>query len=205
MAYCIKCGTQLPDNATFCPSCGEKSFGGVSTNQNNSSSNYNSSDYNSSNNSGYANNGYQQSGHTFEKGAADFTDAFNRFNNTADTTSEYSQEDINDTMGISVLAYLSWLVLIPLLCERGRKSKFARFHANQGLTLAIIETVYGIFEGLVTGILSIASWHLAHVVGILLGLVNIVFVILLIIGIVNVASGKAKELPIIGKIRLIKY
>lgn len=38
----------------------------------------------------------------------------------------------------------------------------------------------------------------------LLGLVNIIFLVLAIIGIVNAVNGKAKELPIIGKYRVIK-
>ena len=35
-------------------------------------------------------------------------------NNTPDTTAEYDPKDIADNKVMAVLAYLSWLVLIPL-------------------------------------------------------------------------------------------
>ena len=98
---------------------------------------------------------------------------------------------------MGILAYLSWLVLIPLLAAP--KSPFARYHANQGLVLAIVSTVVCVLLGALTWIPV-----LGIIVGIVLSLVSIFFLILAIIGIVNAANGKAKELPIIGKIRLLR-
>ena len=136
-----------------------------------------------------------------QTGKTDFSDKFAEINNTADTTAEYTQEDINTNKVMAVLSYFSWLVLIPLLAAP--KSKFARFHANQGLALAITEIVWWIVEVILGYVLVAISWRLAFLVTIL-GLVNIVFVILAIIGIVNAANGRAKELPIIGKYRILK-
>ena len=47
------------------------------------------------------------------------------------------------------------------------------------------------------------SWRLYFVVS-LLGLVSIVFAVLAVIGIINAANGKAKELPVIGKFKILK-
>jgi len=41
-------------------------------------------------------------------------------------------------------------------------------------------------------------------VGTLLGLVNLVFLVMLVLGIVNAANGRAKELPVIGKFKILK-
>jgi hypothetical protein len=38
----------------------------------------------------------------------------------------------------------------------------------------------------------------------IIGLVSLVFLVLLIIGIMNAANGRAKELPIIGKFKILK-
>ena len=102
---------------------------------------------------------------------------------------------------MAILGYLSWLVIVPIFAAP--KSKFARFHANQGLVLAITEIAWWIVQGILTSILYSISWRLGFISSIL-SLVNIAFLILTIIGIVNAVNGRAKELPIIGKFRILK-
>lgn len=128
---------------------------------------------------------------------ADLNDKFNELNDTPDTTSEYDPADIDKNRGMAVLAYLSWLVLIPIFAAK--ESKFARFHANQGLVLAIAEIVVFLALEILVGIPVIGL-----IFGILSGLVGLVAFILTVIGIINAANGKAKELPVIGKFRILK-
>ena len=128
---------------------------------------------------------------------ADFNEKFNEFMNTPDTTEEFDPADIEQNKVMGILAYLSWLVLIPIFAAKD--SKFARFHANQGLVLAIAEIVVGIVIGILSGIPFI-GW-IFSIVGSLFGLCCF---IMLCIGIYNAANGKAKELPIVGKFRLLK-
>ncbi|MBO4220230.1 MAG: hypothetical protein J5933_04835 [Clostridia bacterium] len=105
--------------------------------------------------------------------------------------------DIQQNKVMGILAYLSWLVLIPLFAAKD--SKFARFHCNQGIILAIVE----IAAWIVFGILSLIPF-----VGLLFVILNIIVniacFIFAILGIINAASGLAKELPLIGGIRIIK-
>lgn len=131
----------------------------------------------------------------------DFAAQVASVNQTADTTGEFDPADIQQNKVMAVLAYLSWLVLIPLLAAPN--SKFARFHANQGLVLAITEIIYGILYSILSGILLAVSPYLVFITGII-GLLGIVFLVFSILGIVNAANGKAKELPLIGKIRILK-
>ena len=132
----------------------------------------------------------------------DFSGTFEKFNDTADTTDQFDAADIEQNKAMGVLAYhLSWLVLIPLFAAKD--SKFSRFHVNQGLVLAIVEIVWWIVEVVLGFILSFIPIF-GSITIFLLGLVNIIFLVLAIIGIVNAVNGKAKELPIIGKYRVIK-
>ena len=85
---------------------------------------------------------------------------------------------------MAVLAYLGILVLIPLLVEPAKNSPFVRFHANQGLILLIV------------GLLS-AIPVLGCVVGVFC-------LVLTIMGIINAVNGRMKELPLIGRFRLLK-
>lgn len=125
-----------------------------------------------------------------------FSDAINEINNTADTTDEYDPADIKNNTVMGVLAYLGILVLVPMFAAK--ESKFAQFHANQGLLLLILGIASGVISWMgripVIGFLfSIASW-----------VVGIACTVLTIVGIINVANGKAKELPVIGQFRLLK-
>jgi uncharacterized membrane protein len=131
-----------------------------------------------------------------------FADSFRNMNNTADQTQQYEKADIDQNKVMAVLAYLGFLVLVPILAAP--QSKFARFHANQGLLLAIAEIAYGIVYGILTAIFYAISFWLGALFSTLLGLVWIVFTVLVIIGIINAANGKAKELPVIGKFRILK-
>lgn len=109
--------------------------------------------------------------------------------------------DAQDNKAMAILAYISFLVFIPMFAAK--ESKFARFHANQGLVLFIIEAAYGILYAILSAIIFAISWRLLFIVTII-GILSIAFLVLAIIGIVNASKGEKKELPVIGKIRILK-
>lgn len=121
--------------------------------------------------------------------------------NTADATAQFTAADIEQNKAMGILSYLGILVLIPIFAAKN--SPFARFHANQGLVLCIAAIIYGVAYSILTSIILAISWRLYFVVS-LIGLVGVVFLILAVIGIINVVNGKAKELPLIGKYKLLK-
>lgn len=128
---------------------------------------------------------------------ADLNEKLEELNNTKDTTAEYDPADIEANKVMGILAYLSWFVIVPLI--GANKSKFARFHCNQGLVLAISEIIVLVFIKILSR-LPLIGWLIA-IVGDFVGLVCIIMALL---GIVNAASGKAKELPIIGSFKFLK-
>lgn len=115
----------------------------------------------------------------------------------ADSTAQYDPEDIKQNRIIALLSYLSWLVLVPIF--GAKESKFARFHANQGLVLAIGGTLVMFVLGLLKG-MKLIGW----IFSIASALVALLCFVLAIIGIINALNGKAKELPLIGGIKLLK-
>lgn len=116
--------------------------------------------------------------------------------NTPDTTAQYSQEDIDRNRVQALLAYLSWLVLIPLFTAR--ESPFVRFHCNQGLVLALTELVTLAVLGILGG-LPLIGW-IFRIAGTVIG---IVCTLLALFGIIQAIQGKAKELPLIGHFHLL--
>lgn len=128
---------------------------------------------------------------------ADLNSTLKDFNNTKDYTEEYDPKDIEQNKLMAVLAYLSWLVLIPLFAAK--ESKFARFHCNQGIVLAVVEIAVWVVFGILRH-LPLIGWLFAIVEG----LISLVCFIFAVIGIINAVNGKAKELPFIGGFRILR-
>lgn len=112
------------------------------------------------------------------------------------------QNDVEQNKIMAILAYVGILVLVPLFAAK--ESKFARYHTNQGLILAICEVVYCIVDAIIIRILYAISWRIGWSLSPILALIGLVFLVLSIMGIANAAQGKEKELPIIGKYSLLK-
>lgn len=87
---------------------------------------------------------------------------------------------------MGILSYLGILVVIPLMMAKD--DSFVKFHAKQGLVLAII--------GVATWFVGMYMWSLWAI----LNLVNLAVIILSIIGIVNVVNGKENEIPVVGSL-----
>ncbi len=138
----------------------------------------------------------------WEEEKKDLGTRISEINDTPDTTDEFDPNDVSDNKVMAILSYFSILVLIPLFAAKD--SKFARFHANQGLVLFISEIIWSAADGVIVGIIRAISYSLGDMVSSILSLVNLLFLILMIIGIVNAAKGRAKELPIIGKFKILK-
>lgn len=109
--------------------------------------------------------------------------------------------DAQDNKAMAVLAYLGPLVLVPIFAAK--ESRFARYHANQGLVLFIACIAYGIVYSILSGIILAISWRLYMLVSII-GFVSIVFFVLAIIGIINACKAEMKPLPVIGGIKILK-
>ena len=102
----------------------------------------------------------------------------------------------NKVMGI--LAYIGLLCLVPIFAAK--ESKFAQFHANQGLVLAIAEIASSVVFGSILSRIPYIGW-LFGIVGWGVSVAALVFAVM---GIVDVCGGKAKALPIIGTIKILK-
>ena len=91
--------------------------------------------------------------------------------------------DIDMTKLYAALAYIGILFLFPLfLCK---DSEFVRFHLNQGIILFI--------AGVICAVVPIIGW-----------IASIGVIVLIVFGLINVSNGEMKELPIIGKFRILK-
>ncbi len=118
--------------------------------------------------------------------------------------SEYVQQNVKEESSdrvLAVLSYLGLLVFVPVLS--GSKSEFVRFHANQGLVLFICTALWNALDWILSRFVWFINVGIISL-GDILSILDLVFVVLAIIGIVNVFKSKKRELPFIGNIVLLK-
>lgn len=118
-----------------------------------------------------------------------------------DRTKVNEKNDGKDEKVMAAMAYIGFLVFVPFLMEK--KTQFVRFHLGQGITLFATEIVYSVVYRLLAALILTVSWQLFIIVR-MLGYVAFVFPVFMVIGIINAVNGQEKELPVIGKIRLIR-
>jgi len=107
-------------------------------------------------------------------------------NNAAEIFDQADIEKNKTIAGLGIIIFFLPLVACP-------ESRYGRFFANQGLLLFILSVAGSIILTMIPFI----GW-------VLLPFFSIAILILGIIGLVNGLSGKAKEIPLIGKFRLLK-
>lgn len=142
-------------------------------------------------------------------------DTAKKIMDTKDETDSFDKEDISLNKGMAVLSYLGPLALIPFLMEK--KSKFSLYHAKQGVNLFIIEILFGLVSYFLTSIIKIPKvctfidnvtydcgsftpWFITLPIS----LCELVIGLISLVGIIYVCQGRAKELPLVGKIKFIK-
>ena len=194
MAYCGKCGNQIDEGVKFCPACGAAlQVANPETVQPEPQQPVQPEPT--------AEEKLQQATQTIDSVAQ-------KLGNTADHSAEYDKTDAEANKVMALLSYFGILVLVPIL--GAKHSPFARFHANQGLVLLLGMIGYGIADGIVTAILrailykGLGLWSIYSMCSSIINLLYVGFTILAIIGIINVLNGRAKDLPIIGKYRVLK-
>lgn len=151
-----------------------------------------------------------QKGKNFKEKASE---AFKDLN---DETKNFTKKEIDEGKGMGILSYI--LPFIPYFVEKN--NKYVKFHAAQGMNLLLIGIAYSILRWILSAIYvaikcgsgiagqwcrSLASgWYLPWYFSIIFTIIGIVIGVLCILGIVYVCQGKAKELPILNKLKIFK-
>jgi uncharacterized membrane protein len=106
-------------------------------------------------------------------------------------------EDIEKNRAFAIISYLWILFVVGLIAAPN--SKFAKYHANQGLVL-FLASIIALVGCFVIGIVPIVNMVLVLIAPLLW----VGWLVLTILGIVNAAGGHRKPLPMIGHYELIK-
>ena len=117
-----------------------------------------------------------------------------------DLSREFQESDVEQNKLMAVLSYFSLLVLLPILCAKD--SKYARFHANQGLMLLLVSMGWQFISAMLNLVFDRYWWQFRFLLS-LSGVGYLLILVLFCMGVANAVTGKAKELPLIGHFRIL--
>ncbi len=123
---------------------------------------------------------------------------------TKNSTKLFKQKDIDENCNLSLISYIPFLFFVPMIVKPC--SGYTRYHGIQGLTLFIVSIVLEFFDILLSAIFTCALNDMPAIILTIIVTVVINLSILLFIstGIANAVKGEARELPLIGKYKLLK-
>ncbi|WP_405354504.1 zinc ribbon domain-containing protein [Ruminococcus sp.] len=171
MNNCPRCNAQLEDNAAFCPNCGFSVAQQAATQPQQAQPNPQEQQYNQ-----YA--------------AAPVA-------NPTDHTAEFSAEEVSENKLIAALIYVSGIlgVIVALIAQSSRKSKYLDFHIKQGLMITIIM----FFLAVAGAILSFTC-----IVPIAAAICEVILLVCQYICLFKTLANKSVEVPIINKFGFLK-
>ncbi len=130
------------------------------------------------------------------------------FENLQDDTSKFSKEEAEDGKVMGVISYL--VPFVPYFTEKS--NKFVRYHAKQGMNLMIVYFMY-LFLQIVTSFIRVRKtiyygrveyWVTPWWIDFPLKIILLCILALVAWGIIDVCNGRARKLPVLDKIKIIK-
>ena len=140
-------------------------------------------------------------------------DIINSLMDTTDHSHEFDRQDAEKNKVTSIIACFGITFWVPFVFSSN--SRFSRFYANQGLLILILSLPFIVVNAIFTSIINSACIMytssgptlsiLGYILDILLfGIFYLFPIFIIFTTIQNIRAGKAKDIPLIGKFRLIR-
>ena len=127
--------------------------------------------------------------------------------NTTDHISDYDKEDIKNHKTDAILSYIPFVPFYFVFTGKHKESKYLTFHANQGMLVTIVLIISIIVSILLKALFKRDSMIINDVPGIISFISYLMYsisIILMLFGMINTSNDSSKELPLIGKITILK-
>ncbi len=132
----------------------------------------------------------------------------NFFKSIQDDTSVFSKEETENGKVMGIISYL--VPFVPYFTEKN--NKFVRYHSKQGMNLMIVYFMY-LFLQIVTSFIKVRRtiyygrveyWITPWWIDVPLKIILFCILALVAWGIIDVCRGRARKLPVLDKINIIK-
>ncbi|MDR0964404.1 MAG: zinc-ribbon domain-containing protein [Clostridium sp.] len=125
------------------------------------------------------------------------------------------EQDVQQNRAMAIVSYI--IFFIPLIAGTHKNSPYVRFHVNQGFTVFLLNIAYNILSWILSAVIKVEKSYgdfWGYSIGtyratpgwltaiLMIGSIGVL--VFCILGIINAATGKMKEVPIIGKITFLK-
>ena len=134
-------------------------------------------------------------------------DAVENFMNTTNHIEEHNKEDIKKHKTNAMLCYIPFVVFYFIITGKYKESNYLHFHANQGIVLTLVY----VFAAIVANILKIVFSRESLIINDTPMIIDFVCYVLYCVGflltlfgIINVSNDASKELPVVGKFKILK-
>lgn len=105
--------------------------------------------------------------------------------------SKGKSSSVEDAKACAILSYFLVGIIWYFADDKMRENSYAKFHAKQALVLLITSVVFSVAASILVWI-PILGWFVIMIV-------QLAIFVVWIIGLINAASGKENELPVIGQ------
>ena len=125
-----------------------------------------------------------------------------------DYTDNFSLEEIESGKALSIVSYL--IPIVPFILSK--KNNYVRFHTLNGMNILFTYLIFLIIKRTLSYIFGTPCDLVSGLKCIILPIslrmffafINMIFSFIVLYGLLNVCNNKAKEIPIISKIKLFK-
>ena len=134
-------------------------------------------------------------------------DAVEGFMDTVDHKKEFSEDEVKRYKTKAMVSYIPLISLIFILTNKTKQSSYLKFHANQGLVITIMWVIVCFIEGILSALFSSDSMLRNSTPGWVSFISYLLYCICFLAtlyGIINTYNDSSKELPLVGKIKLLK-
>lgn len=222
MSVCKKCGTEVADDAAFCPECGSllkdtQQDQGVYTEpqsaaqpqdtplQQSAQQQYGSQGPYAQAQGDYADaqSAAQPQGYSYNPNATETPHvATVNVNLGSDKTAMFDPQDISDNKVFALAAYMLGVLGLILASFAAHNSPYARFHVRQSVKLNVTGALLAFVAIVMLWILFVPI--LGIVFYLCVAVCFVIIAVLYVICVINVFCGKAKEVPIVGSFKFLK-
>ena len=137
---------------------------------------------------------------------------------TKDHTFEYDVNDIQQNKTLSIISCIGITFWVPMAFKGG--SRVGRFYANQGILIFITSIISSILYAIFSGIVGVActtytNYDFTHTIptlsfgGVILDIIFFAIcfavpIFMFVCAFLDIRAGKVKDIPLIGKLRLLR-
>jgi len=133
--------------------------------------------------------------------------AVENFMNTEDHSKEYTEEDVKKNKTKAMICYIPLVPLYFVVTSKFKSSTYLKFHANQGLVVTLGWIISFFVSKMLAALFTKDSMLLDNTPGWVSFTSYILYCICFfatLYGVINTVNGSSKELPLIGKLKLLK-